>query len=281
LRAQYFQDGSGPATLRKIARQHCIDEVIIAIRDMDLANDVLSAARHNQLDVTLVPAIANQQTFELESIGNLSLLKVHQQAAPEWQLAGKRLVDVILALLGLICVSPFLLVIAMLIRYDSRGPALFRSQRVGHKGRNFLCYKFRTMVLHSDAAKDWLRHLNERRGAFFKIANDPRITRVGSFLRRYSLDELPQLWNVLRGDMSLVGPRPHPPDDVEAYSTDDLQRLDFVPGMTGLWQVTARQDPSFRRCVELDVEYIKRWTPWLDLCILCKTIACVFQGSGV
>jgi lipopolysaccharide/colanic/teichoic acid biosynthesis glycosyltransferase len=103
---------------------------------------------------------------------------------------------------------------------------------------------------------------------------------VGRFLRRYSLDELPQLWNVLRGDMSLVGPRPHPPDDVESYSVKHMQRLDCVPGMTGLWQVTARQDPSFERCVALDVEYIKRWTPLLDFRILCKTISCVLQGSG-
>ena len=136
------------------------------------------------------------------------------------------------------------------------------------------------MIPEADAAKENLRTRNEREGAFFKIADDPRVTRAGYFLRRYSLDELPQLWNVLRGEMSLVGPRPHPPDDVERYSVEHLQRLDFVPGITGLWQVTARRDRSFERSVMLDVDYIQRWSLALDLQILWKTIPAVFQGSG-
>jgi len=136
------------------------------------------------------------------------------------------------------------------------------------------------MIPEADALKAGLRSVNERRGAFFKISNDPRVTRVGRFLRQYSLDELPQLWNVLIGDMSLVGPRPHPPDDVRYYRLEDLQRLDFVPGITGLWQVTGRRDPSFENSVALDVEYIKNWSLWLDLRILFKTIAVVLRGSG-
>jgi lipopolysaccharide/colanic/teichoic acid biosynthesis glycosyltransferase len=137
------------------------------------------------------------------------------------------------------------------------------------------------MVPDADALKNELRGRNEREGAFFKIGNDPRITRLGRLLRRYSLDELPQLWNVLLGDMSLVGPRPHPVDDVSQYELHHLQRLDFVPGITGLWQVTARRDPSFERNVALDVEYIKNWNLWLDVRILCKTVSAVFEGSGV
>jgi lipopolysaccharide/colanic/teichoic acid biosynthesis glycosyltransferase len=137
------------------------------------------------------------------------------------------------------------------------------------------------MICDADALKSDLRAQNEREGAFFKMTNDPRITRMGRVLRRYSLDELPQLWNVLRGDMSLVGPRPHPPDDVKRYQLRHLQRLDFVPGLTGLWQVTARGDPSFERSVALDVEYISRWNLWLDLRILLRTVAVVFAGSGV
>ena len=136
------------------------------------------------------------------------------------------------------------------------------------------------MIPEAAAAKEELRSCNEREGAFFKISNDPRVTRFGRFLRRYSLDELPQLWNVLRGEMSLVGPRPHPPDDVERYSVEHLQRLDFVPGITGLWQVTARRDRSFERSVTLDVDYIQNWSLALDLWILWKTIPAVFQGSG-
>ena len=279
LRAKQFRDGDCSASLRTIARKECIDEVIIATRDLDLAEEIFREAQQNQLDVSFLPPF--ETNFQIESLEQVTLFTLHHQRFPQWQLGAKRLLDIVFASAGLLLVSPLLLLIAFFVIVDSRGPAIYRSVRIGYRGRKFVCYKFRTMVLHSDAAKDWLRTLNERSGAFFKISRDPRITRVGSFLRRYSLDELPQLWNVLRGDMSLVGPRPHPVEDVEGYSAEDLQRLDSVPGMTGLWQVTARQDPSFERCVELDVEYIKRWTPWLDLRILCQTITCVLQGSGV
>src|SRR5256712_4120270 len=136
------------------------------------------------------------------------------------------------------------------------------------------------MVTDADKIKEHLRAHNERQGAFVKIKNDPRITYVGRFLRRYSLDEVPQLWNVLRGDMSLVGPRPHPCGDVEHYGLADLRRLDVTPGMTGLWQITARRDPSFQRNMALDVEYIEDWDLWMDLCILCRTVPAVLSGSG-
>jgi len=264
--------------LRTIARRECIDEVIIATRDMDLAETVFREARRNQLDVSFLPSF--EAEFQVESVDRLTLLKLHQQDFPEWQLGAKRVLDVVLASIGLLLIWPLLLFITALVRADSRGPALYRSIRIGYRGRKFMCCKFRTMIEQADAGKDQLRSRNERRGAFFKISNDPRITRVGSFLRRYSLDELPQLWNVLCGDISLVGPRPHPADDVDGYGDQDLQRLDFMPGMTGLWQVTARQDPSFERCVKLDVDYIKHWTPLLDLRILYKTVSCVLQGSG-
>ena len=136
------------------------------------------------------------------------------------------------------------------------------------------------MVANADALKDELRHLNERQGPFFKIGNDPRLTRVGRFLRKYSLDELPQLWNVLKGEMSLVGPRPHPVDDYEQYTLEHLRRLDVTPGITGLWQVSARHDPSFEKNMALDLEYIESWGPWLDLKILLRTVPAVFKGSG-
>jgi lipopolysaccharide/colanic/teichoic acid biosynthesis glycosyltransferase len=137
------------------------------------------------------------------------------------------------------------------------------------------------MCVDADNLKEHLRAHNQRRGPFFKIVDDPRITRIGRFLRRYSLDEFPQLWNVVWGEMSLVGPRPHPIDDFERYDLGDLQRLDVPPGLTGLWQVTARRDPSFERGLALDLEYIRNWSLWGDFQILCKTVAVVFQGSGV
>jgi lipopolysaccharide/colanic/teichoic acid biosynthesis glycosyltransferase len=136
------------------------------------------------------------------------------------------------------------------------------------------------MVASADEVKDQLRQRNERQGPIFKIRDDPRITRVGRFLRRYSLDELPQLWNVLKGEMSLVGPRPHPLDDYQRYELEHLRRLDVTPGITGLWQIIARRDSSFNRNMALDLEYIDRWSVWLDLQILFKTCRVVFAGTG-
>jgi lipopolysaccharide/colanic/teichoic acid biosynthesis glycosyltransferase len=190
------------------------------------------------------------------------------------------MLDVSVASAVLMALAPVLAIIAALIKFDSSGPVLYAALRAGRKGRPFRCYKFRTMVRDADALKNSLRICNQRSGPFFKIANDPRITRVGRFLRRYSLDELPQFWNVLTGEMSLVGPRPHPMDDFARYEIAHLSRLDVTPGITGLWQVTARRDPSFQRGMELDLEYIRTWTLEMDLRILFKTLAVVADGSG-
>lgn len=194
--------------------------------------------------------------------------------------AVKRGLDIILSLAGLLLALPVMLVVALVIRLHSPGPILYQSLRAGRKGKLFVCYKFRTMIVNADKQQENLRSQNERAGAIFKIANDPRVTAVGRFLRRYSLDELPQLWNVLRGEMSLVGPRPHPLDDVRRYAPADHRRLEITPGLTGLWQVTARRDPSFERNVALDVQYIEQRTLWMDLAILYKTIFAVMGGTG-
>jgi lipopolysaccharide/colanic/teichoic acid biosynthesis glycosyltransferase len=192
----------------------------------------------------------------------------------------KRIIDIIVSVVGLVALAPLFVVIAIAVKVDSTGPVFYRSIRVGKKGRRFLFYKFRTMVLNADALKKELRAKNERIGPFFKMANDPRMTRAGRFLRRYSLDELPQLWNVFKGDMSLVGPRPHPLDDYQHYSLDNLRRLDVMPGITGLWQVQARNDSSWDANMTLDLEYIEHWTPWLDIKLLLKTIPIVLKGLG-
>ena len=270
----------GVEMMKRIARQESIDEVIIASRDPMVSRIALLEARRNQLDVVLVPDLGSAAALSAECIDGMPLVRVCEYHFPDWTLALKRGLDVLLSLIALAVLSPVLLLVAIVIKLDSPGPALYRSSRVGRKGVRFICYKFRTMITNSDELKHKLRTQNERTGAFFKMKHDPRITAAGRFLRRYILDELPQLWNVLRGEMSLVGPRPHPADDVERYSVEDLRRLDFVPGVTGLWQITARQDPSFQRCVDLDVEYINRWSLRLDLAILFRTVAAVFRGSG-
>jgi len=192
----------------------------------------------------------------------------------------KRIMDIVLSTIVLVLLWPLMLAIAIVIRLESPGPVIYPSLRAGKKGRRFVCYKFRTMVSDADELKDNLRRLNQRRGPFFKIADDPRVTRLGRFLRKYSLDELPQFWNVLKGDMSLVGPRPHPLDDVERYSPWHHGRLDVKPGLTGLWQVTARADPSFETCMVLDLGYIRSWSLLLDCRILMRTIPAVLAGEG-
>jgi lipopolysaccharide/colanic/teichoic acid biosynthesis glycosyltransferase len=190
------------------------------------------------------------------------------------------MVDVAVAGFLLTVLIPLLLLIAVLVELQSPGPVLYAALRAGRKGRPFRCYKFRTMVQNADDLKARLRQSNQRKGPFFKIAGDPRITPLGRLLRRYSLDEFPQLWNVLKGDMSLVGPRPHPLDDFEAYDIEHFARLDMLPGITGLWQVTARRDPSFQRGMDLDREYIRNWSLHSDLRILLKTVQAVIGGSG-
>jgi exopolysaccharide biosynthesis polyprenyl glycosylphosphotransferase len=267
-------------TVSRIAREEHIDEVIIASRNSQRANELITECSRNSLDIVIAPETYGARVLAVEKVGSISLIKIQEQSAPEWKLAAKRTFDVLLAGIATLVTLPFMAAIAILIKLDSRGPVLYRSSRVGRKGHAFPCYKFRTMLPLSDEKKTDLRCCNDRQGAFFKLDHDPRVTRVGRWLRRYSLDELPQLWNVLLGDMSLVGPRPHPPDDVERYELDDLQRLDFMPGMTGLLQVVARKDPSFKRCVALDVEYIKNWGLLLDFKILAKTVPAVLGGSG-
>jgi len=188
--------------------------------------------------------------------------------------------DLLLSAIGVLVLWPFLLAIALAVKLESAGPVIYASLRAGKKGQKFVCYKFRTMVDGADGLKDFLRQFNERQDPFFKIADDPRVTRLGRFLRKYSLDELPQLWNVLKGDMSLVGPRPHPLDDCARYRPEDHRRLDVKPGMTGLWQVIARRNPSFETCMKLDLEYMKRWSLLLDFKILMRTVPAVLAGEG-
>jgi exopolysaccharide biosynthesis polyprenyl glycosylphosphotransferase len=279
----HLRNNYGPAMLSRVAREEFIDELVIASSDPLVVDVAVQEACKNTLDVKIAPDFCVPVSADgyFENLSGLPLLSVRDHQRPECRLALKRSLDFVLAICGLIALSPLLALIAAFIKCNSAGPVFYCAPRTGRKGRRFVCYKFRTMVPDADALKDELRVRNEREGAFFKIGNDPRITRIGRFLRRYSLDELPQLWNVLLGDMSLVGPRPHPVDDVSRYKLQHLQRLDFVPGITGLWQVTARRDPSFERNVELDIEYIKNWNLWLDVRILCKTVSAVFEGSGM
>lgn len=273
--------------LPQVARAYFIDEVIITgLAHRQQLSGVVSAARRHRLDIKVVPDfytdLCNEQnrTTPVEYVGDYPLLVLHQQPIPALSLFLKRSLDILIASLSLLLVSPLMAAIAIAIKFDSPGPVLYLSRRLGKKGRGFRCFKFRTMQQGSDVLKDRLRKANERQGPFFKMANDPRITPFGRFLRKYSLDELPQLWNVLKGDMSIVGPRPHPIDDCKGYRLDHLRRLDVTPGITGLWQVSSRRDPSFDKNMLLDLQYIENWSLWQDIRILLKTLPAVLRGEG-
>jgi lipopolysaccharide/colanic/teichoic acid biosynthesis glycosyltransferase len=208
---------------------------------------------------------------------------VHSISNPALASAGylvKRSLDLTVAALALLVLAPILAIIALGVKLDSPGGVLYVDKRIGRQGRTFNCYKFRTMVADADQLRAYLAHKNERDGILFKIANDPRVTRFGRRLRKHSLDELPQLYNVVRGDMSLVGPRPPRASEVQQYNPSELRRLDVLPGLTGLWQVEARQDPSFASYISLDTAYIENWSLLLDLRILVRTVGVVVTGTG-
>ena len=194
--------------------------------------------------------------------------------------AGKRIVDVIAAALALLVLSPVILLLAIIVRATSRGPVFYRSMRIGRGGREFTFYKLRSMVKDADLKRLHLHHLNEADGPVFKIARDPRITPIGRFMRSTSLDEVPQFWNVLRGDMSLVGPRPPIPEEVAQYEPWQLRRLDVRPGLTCLWQISGRSRIGFQEWMRLDLEYIRHRSLKLDVKILLRTIPAVLSREG-
>jgi len=273
----------GSQELPRILKEHFIDEIYFTPgTDRDLIMNVALQARQDRIAVSVVPDLYGGLALgaELSRIGNVPVLQLNHQPIPAAGLFFKRLMDIVIAGTVSLLSSPLMLLAALAIKLDSAGPVIYSSWRVGRKGRKFRCYKFRTMIADADARKDELRHLNERNGATFKISNDPRITHVGRLLRKFSIDEFPQLFNVLKGDMSMVGPRPHPEDDYDQYQLEDLRRLAVLPGITGLWQVSARSDPSFETNVMLDLEYINNWSLLMDVKILFKTVPEVFKGSG-
>jgi exopolysaccharide biosynthesis polyprenyl glycosylphosphotransferase len=193
---------------------------------------------------------------------------------------GKRALDIGASALGLILTAPLLLFLGILIRLDSAGPMFYRSRRTGKNGRIFTFYKLRSMAVDAHSRRSEVSHLNEAEGPIFKIRKDPRLTRIGGFLRRTSLDELPQLLNVLKGDMSLVGPRPPLPEEVERYEPWQMRRLDVRPGLTCLWQISGRSRIGFEEWMRLDLEYIRHRSFGMDLRILLRTIPAVLSREG-
>ena len=266
-----------------LARSLFVDEIFFSVpAEKKLVIGLVEEARAMGIDVRVVPDLYDGLAWNapVEYIGQFPTIPLHRRDFPIGSFLMKRVLDITVSMLALVLLSPLLLLIALAVRFGSGGPVFYKAARIGRKGRTFTCYKFRTMVPNAETMRDELAHMNEREGVLFKIAGDPRITPVGRVLRKYSLDEIPQFYNVLRGDMSLVGPRPPIASEVEQYDLSHLRRLDVLPGITGLWQVEARQDPSFDSYISLDTAYVENWSFWLDLKILARTVGVVFSGTG-
>jgi exopolysaccharide biosynthesis polyprenyl glycosylphosphotransferase len=261
-----------------------IDEVILAGaagRDQSIL-DLLDVCRRRSIPVRLAPTTAQLLSHSIRAVPapGLPLFELRPPVLSGIAFLAKRAFDIIVGVLLVIVLSPVMLLTALVITLEDRGPVLYRNRRMGVEEHPFDCLKFRTMRVGADQQQAGLEHRNQADGALFKIADDPRITRVGRVLRRFSLDELPQLFNVLRGEMSLVGPRPLPERDY--LLLDDLHRKRYLvlPGMTGLWQVSGRSDLSFDELVRLDFYYIETWSIWLDLVILARTVPAVLFKRG-
>ncbi|MGH8908319.1 MAG: sugar transferase [Egibacteraceae bacterium] len=243
-----------------------------------LARRLTDAGIHVELSSSLRDIRAERLT--IRSLGYFPMIYVEPVHREGWRALAKRAFDVGVAGWGLALLSPALLVIALLVKLDSPGSVIFRQTRVGKDGRQFSVLKFRTMVADAERLLDVVRPLNEADGPLFKIRNDPRVTRVGRVLRAFSLDELPQLWNVLRNEMSIVGPRPALPSEARSWSPELRQRVRVKPGLTGMWQVSGRIDVPFQEYVRLDLYYVDNWSLWTDLAIVAKTLPAMVLRRG-
>lgn len=272
--------------LERSVRERRADGVVIAARmPFQEFESLVERCFALGASVTVLPHVIqrigqNRLVMNRTEVG--SLMEVTPKGLRVPQLAIKRAMDIVLTSAGLIFVAPIMLVIAIAIKLDSRGPVFFSQIRAGVGGRPFRMYKFRTMIADADRMKAQLQHLNESGDPrLFKIKNDPRVTRVGRILRKTSLDELPQLFNVLKGEMSLVGPRPFFPGDLDDYEAHHFERLHVLPGITGLWQVNGRSDVvDFEEVVRLDTEYIRNWSIRMDVGILLRTLPAAFGRGG-
>ncbi|HEV8582284.1 MAG TPA: sugar transferase [Thermoanaerobaculia bacterium] len=272
------------ADISRIVESSVVDDVIFAVhrRELDRLEDLFLSLQEQGIRTRFAMDLFphTRARVELEDLDGMPLLSFATTPTSQLKLMLKRTLDVAFASLLLLLALPIVGVIALMIKVTSGGNVLFRQTRCGLNGRSFTLYKFRTMVEDAEERRRELMHLNEMNGPVFKLRSDPRVTFFGRFLRRYSLDELPQFWNVLRGDMSLVGPRPPIPEEVAKYQRWQRRRLAMKPGLTCLWQVSGRNDVDFDRWMQLDLEYIDSWSPTLDFKILLKTIPAVLSGKG-
>ena len=272
------------ADLRDVIREVGAECVFVAASALS-ANEmgyVAKAVRLEGVEVRVTATLPEvlSSRVAVQSLGGVTALSLRPVRLTGTQAVIKRAFDIVVAGLGLVLLSPVLAAIAVAVKVTSPGPVLFRQKRVGHRGRPFTMLKFRTMQVGADSMVEELRAEHGVDGLMFKMKDDPRVTRAGRFLRKVSLDELPQLINVVIGDMSLVGPRPPLPEEVTRYEDWQFDRLEVPPGISGLWQVSGRADLSFEDCVRLDLFYIENWSLAYDLYILAKTIPVLVSKRG-
>jgi len=267
----------------EICVEHSIDRLVIAspaVEESELA-DVVRTARALDLNISILPQMVDVlgPAVEIDDVEGITVLGLSPPSLTPSSRALKRSVDLLVAAPTLALALPLLTVIAIAVRLDSPGPALYSQERIGLHGRRFRIHKFRTMITEADLVAAELREQSAH-PVWLLLAHDPRITRVGRVLRRFSLDELPQLWNVIRGHMSLVGPRPMPPDVDQHISGWGRRRLDLTPGVTGLWQVLGRTSIPFEEMVKLDYLYVTNWSLWQDIRLLIRTLPAVLGRRG-
>jgi exopolysaccharide biosynthesis polyprenyl glycosylphosphotransferase len=270
----------------QLVDQLAVDEVVIALPSSDHArtSEILMSCAERQVGFRIVPDFyeLSLNQVDIVDVNGIPLIGVRDVQIAGTNLLVKRAIDVVLAGAALVALSPLIGLIALAIKIDSPGPVVYRSTRVGRGGKTFGCLKFRSMRQDADKQLAKVLHLDEARsgGKLFKIKNDPRRTRVGAWLRRTSIDELPQLWNVLRGEMSIVGPRPPFPHEVEKYEDWHRRRLEVTPGLTGMSQVSGRSELTFDETALLDIWYIENWSLGLDLKIMLRSVPAVALGTG-
>ncbi|HNV96782.1 MAG TPA: sugar transferase [bacterium] len=263
-----------------------VDEIILTdpYAEKDFVSALINLCNVKHITYKYTASLLDTRiiNFEVNDVAGIPILEIKRTKLEGWGRISKRLFDLILAILGLIILIPIYVIIGIIIKIDSRGPVLVGLTRIGVRNKEFKMYKFRSMISNAEKMKDELIKFNERGdGPLFKMKNDPRITRVGKFLRRTSIDEIPQILNVIKGQMSLVGPRAHEPREVAQYKDEQMQLLVIKPGITGMAQVSGRSNLKFEDEVRLDVYYIENWSLMLDLRILLKTIRVLFKKEAV
>lgn len=279
-----FDNEDNIPKLKDIIQNKKINQVVLAHNEWpeNVLMEFYDWCENKGVDLKFIPTIVQLCRGELKIDSSFGLPMFHLNAISfsGFNFWFKRVMDILISVVLLTILSPFLFLIGFLIKTDSPGPLLYRHKRVGYRGREFEFYKFRTMVSDADKLLEMFKEQSERKGPVFKMSNDPRVTKIGKLLRRYSIDEIPQLLNVLKGDMSVVGPRPQVLWEAAAYDDWARRRLRVLPGITGLWQVSGRASLSYQEMIELDIYYIENWSPGLDLKILFKTLPAILSKKG-